>query len=301
MPSWKLTIHAPKGVVSQALDAQDNAVDWDYSIVVSGHEIAEDRPEDWVFEAWLHRRPTKADRATIAALFDGGAPQMVPEKLPDEDWLTLSQQGVDPIRAGPFHVRTPDHAPPEDEWLDLVIPASMAFGTGQHETTAGCLAMLSGLRVSGVNARNIADIGTGTGLLAFGAMALWPGALVTASDIDPICEGVVLDNALTNTVPLGGRTGELLMVVADGMDDPLLQLRGPFDLLIANILAQPLIDLAPDFANSVTAGGHLVLAGLLETQEAAVRTAYRKAGFRLAGRIVNGDWSILWLRRRRSF
>ncbi len=299
MPSWKITIHAPKPIVAAALDAQDQSVDWDYNVVVSGHEIAEDRPDDWVFEAWYSGKPTKAEKATIAALFSGKAPAMAVEKLPDQDWLTLSQQGVDPIRSGPFYVRTPDHPAPTEELLDLVIPASQAFGTGQHETTAGCMAMLANIRVSGVNARNIADIGTGTGLLAFGALALWPRALCTASDIDPVCEGVVLENAVTNTVPMGGDAGELLMLTADGMDDPLLQARGPFDLLIANILAAPLIELAAHFAMSVQPGGHLVLAGLLETQEAAVRSAYRSAGFRMAGRIVNGDWSILWLRRRR--
>src|SRR5690606_38018621 len=96
----------------------------------------------------------------------------------------------------------------------------------------------------------------------------------------------------------GGRPGELAMVVADGMEHPLLQARAPYDLLIANILAGPLVDLAPDFAHAVVPGGHLLLAGLLERQEPRVRRAYRAAGFRLAARIVDGDWSILWLRRR---
>ena len=88
------------------------------------------------------------------------------------------------------------------------------------------------------------------------------------------------------------------MVVADGMDDPVLQARGPYDLLIANILAGPLISLAPDFAKSLVPGGHLLLAGLLETQEPQVRAACRRAGMRLAARMVSGDWSILWLRKR---
>ena len=83
------------------------------------------------------------------------------------------------------------------------------------------------------------------------------------------------------------------------MEDELLQARGPYDLLIANILAGPLVELAPDFAASITPGGSVLLAGLLETQEARVRSAYSRAGFRLARRMVNGDWSILWLRKRR--
>ena len=299
MPSWKLSIHAPKTAVTDALAVQESAAEWDYDIVVSGSEIAEDRPDDWVFEAWLPRRPTAGDKAALSGLFGVKAPPAKIEKLEDQDWLTLSQQGVDPIRAGPFHVRTPDHDAPADGSIDLVIPASQAFGTGQHETTAGCLAMMAAMKTRGVRPRNLADIGTGTGLLAFGAMALWPRAIATASDIDPVCEDVVLENAETNDVPLGPRPGELLVLTADGMHDPLLAARGPYDLLIANILARPLIEMAPDFAASVVPGGHIVLAGLLETQEKAVRAAYLRAGFRLAGRIVNGDWSILWLRRRR--
>ena len=99
-------------------------------------------------------------------------------------------------------------------------------------------------------------------------------------------------------MPLGAGRGELTTVIADGMGDPLLQARGPYDLLIANILAGPLVELAPHFGGAVTPGGHVLLAGLLTEQEPRVRRAYRKAGFRLAARLVNGDWSILWLRKR---
>src|SRR5690606_19344427 len=118
------------------------------------------------------------------------------------------------------------------------------------------------------------------------------------SDIDAVCEPVVVENALLNGVRLGTGRGELAMVVASGMDDALLAGRAPYDLIVANILAGPLIELAGPFADAVAPRGHLLLAGLLETQEPAVRAAYRTAGFRLAARRVEGDWSILWLRRR---
>lgn len=91
------------------------------------------------------------------------------------------------------------------------------------------------------------------------------------------------------------------MTVADGMENPLLEANAPYDLIMANILAGPLVELAPDFADALIPGGHLLLAGLLETQEDAVRTACRRAGLRLAARQVNGDWSILWLRKRRRY
>ena len=105
-------------------------------------------------------------------------------------------------------------------------------------------------------------------------------------------------NAALNDVPPGAGPGQLTMLIAAGMDHPLLEARGPYDLIVANILAGPLIALAPDFAGHLVPGGHLLLAGLLETQENDVRAACRRAGLRLGARLVNGDWSILWLRKR---
>jgi ribosomal protein L11 methyltransferase len=300
--AWKLIAYAPRGVIEAALLAHEDAADWDPEIVLSGNEIAEDRPEDWQLEAWLGRKPSRADKAAIAALFPGQAPDLAEEELLDIDWLTHSQQGLEPIRAGRFYVHTPDHPPLGEPGVrDFVIPASQAFGTGQHATTAGCLQMLGVMKARGVLVRNCADIGTGTGLLAFAALHLWPRALATASDIDAVCLDVVDENAAANRVATGARPGQLTMLVADGMEHPLLEARGPYDLIIANILAGPLIDLAPDFARHLVPGGNLLLAGLLETQEAQVRQACRLAGLRIAARLVNGDWSILWLRKRGRF
>ena len=301
MTSWKVTALAPRPVIEGALLAHEDAFDWDPEIVLSGSEIAEDRPDDWQLEAWLARKPSKADKAAIAALFPGKAPKLVEEKLPDVDWVTESQQGLEPIRAGRFHVHTPEHPPLGDPAVrDFAIPASQAFGTGQHATTAGCLEMLGEMKARGLVVRNLADIGTGTGLLAFAGLHLWPRAIATASDIDSVCVGVVEDNARSNGIAMGAGPGELTMLVADGMEHPLLKARGPYDLIIANILAGPLIGLAPHFAKALRPGGHLLLAGLLETQEPQVRRACRAAGLRIAERKVNGDWSILWLRKRNS-
>ncbi|MFO1256676.1 MAG: 50S ribosomal protein L11 methyltransferase [Sphingomonadaceae bacterium] len=299
--AWKLVAHAPRAVIEAALLAHEEAWDWDPDIVISGSEVAEDRPDDWRLEAWLPRRPGKADKAALAGLFAGQPPRFAEERLPDIDWLTQSQQGLEPIRAGRFHVHTPEHPPlAEPGQRDFCIPASQAFGTGQHATTAGCLAMLSAMKERGLVVRNLADIGTGTGLLAFAALHLWPRALATASDIDAVCLDVVRDNAAANGIALGARPGELTMLVADGMEHPLLRARGPYDLILANILAGPLIDLAPQFARHLIPGGSLLLAGLLESQEPLVRRACRQAGLRIAARLVNGDWSILWLRKRGS-
>ncbi|GAM07211.1 50S ribosomal protein L11 methyltransferase [Novosphingobium sp. MBES04] len=300
--SWKITAYADRATIEHVLVAHEDAFDWDPEIVISGSEIAEDKPDDWQLEAWLGHKPGKTETEALAALFPGEVPAFEIEELPETDWLVSSQQDLEPIRAGAFHVHTPEH-PALDEGgiFDFTIPASQAFGTGQHATTAGCLTMLTHMKQRGVVVRSCADIGTGTGLLAFAALRLWPSALAIASDIDAVCPAVVEANARTNGIAMGEGNGELIMTVAAGMDHPLLHARGPYDLVLANILAGPLVELAPDFADALVPGGHLVLAGLLETQEPAVRRACRLAGLRLAGRMVNGDWSILWLRKRRRW
>ncbi len=298
--TWKLSAHAPRPVIEAALLAHELVADWDAELVIAGRELAEDRPGDWVLEAWYPRKPGPEVIAAIERLFAGGAPPLAIEELPPADWVTLSQHTTPPIRAGRFHVHTPDF-PPDPGLIDLVIPAAQAFGTGHHHTTAGCLEMLGHIRASGLIARRIADIGTGTGLLAFAARALWPTAQLTLTDIDPVCAGVVAANAEMNAVPLGPGPGAALMIVADGMADPLIALRAPFDLLIANILAGPLVEMAEDFGKAVRPGGSLLLAGLLAgAQEDAVCRAMRRAGFRPVARLQRGDWAILWLRRRRA-
>ncbi len=297
---WKLSAHASKPVIHAALLAHDEIDDWDAELVIAGREVSEDRPGEWVLEGWYPRKPGKAQRSALARLFDGDPPSITAEPLAETDWLVLSQQGTQPIRAGRFHVHTPDF-PPEPGAIDFTIPAAQAFGTGQHATTAGCLELLGAMKARGVLARRILDVGTGTGLLGFAAMRLWPIAEATASDIDPVCGEVVIENALLNHVPLGAGPGELTMVIAPGIDHALLRLRGPYDLLIANILAGPLIELAQGFAAALAPGGQVLLAGLLAgEQERSVRRAYRRAGLMPVARAQRGDWAILWLRKRRQ-
>ena len=209
--------------------------------------------------------------------------------------MTKSQQGLQPIRAGRFFVHTPMHyADRPADTVNFEIDAGLAFGTGQHATTAGCLDALDRLEVSGNSFSSVADIGTGTGLLAFAALALWPEAKCIATDIDPIAIDVTRENAAINSVRLGHGAGELLLAVADGMDSPMLAARAPFDLLIANILAGPLIELAADFVNALAPGGTIILAGLLDTQADAVAEAYKAQGLKLMNRGI-GEWPVLML------
>jgi len=205
----------------------------------------------------------------------------------------MSQAGLQPIHAGRFTVHTPTYRA-EPERISFEIDAGLAFGTGQHATTSGCLAALDELERNGAHFTNLADIGTGTGLLAFAALALWPEARCIAADIDPVAVDVARDNAAINRVALGHGGGELLLAVADGMDSPVLAARAPFDLLIANILAGPLIDLAPAFAGSIAKGGTIILAGLLDTQVDRVIAEYETCGFTVIGRSP-GEWPVLVL------
>ena len=122
MSAWKLSGEAPKKVVQAALLAHEDAWDFPEELVVSGREIAEDKPDEWILEVWLDHKPTAADKKAVASLFAEGAPDLEAEKLPEQDWVTLSQLGVDPIRAGRFHVRTPEH-PANPELVDIIIPA----------------------------------------------------------------------------------------------------------------------------------------------------------------------------------
>jgi ribosomal protein L11 methyltransferase len=258
--------------------------------------------DSWRMDAYFDSEPSQADIDLLHALApsaQGATPRA--EKLGDEDWVTLSQAGLEPIRAGRFFVHTPAHrdtVPPDSTAFE--IDAGRAFGTGQHETTAGCLIALDRLRAAGTRVAGFADIGTGTGLLAFAALRLWPAARAIASDVDPVAIAVAAENAAVNGIPIGRGRGQLELAVAAGMDHSRLQDRAPYDLLIANILAGPLIDLAPSLAGALAPGGRLILAGLLGHQAGAVAAACRREGMMAGGRIDRGNWPTLIMRKRRS-
>jgi ribosomal protein L11 methyltransferase len=257
----------------------------------------------WQLNAYFAGKPTKA---VIKSIQDrlGSAAHVKPivEELPDADWVVMSQQGLEPVHAGRFYVHTssnkgtvPKGATP------FLIEASRAFGTGGHETTTGCLNMLDNMKRAGKRFDVIADIGTGTGLLAFAAHRLWPKAYLTASDIDPVSVEVTADNAQVNNVACGVSQGQLALCAAEGTAHPLILTRAPYDLVTANILAGPLIELAPSIADILRDNGSLILAGLLNTQIEAVLRAYKRQGFRLEKRVDCGDWPCLWLVKRRAY
>lgn len=298
--SWKLTLPCTRAE-AEAIDFEGaELLALDPSPVLLTSETIPDDPASWQLEAYFETKPGKAEISAIRTLVpsaDGAGPKV--EELPDEDWVTLSQAGIEPVRAGRFYVHTSgNRGEVPDGVRALRIEAGRAFGTGTHETTSGCLLTLDAMRARGEVVRNLLDIGTGTGLLAFAAMHLWPNAHATASDIDPVAVEVTAENAAINGIALGKGAGRLALAAAPGMAHPLLIGRAPYDLIIANVLAGPLIDLAPSISEALAEGGTLIVAGLLNSQAERVANAYRRHGLRLAGRVPMGDWPTLRLRKR---
>ncbi len=298
--NWVLTLPCTRHE-AESVDLEDErlwALDPVPTIVMREPDPA--RPDHWELSAYFNSPPSDADIACLQSLFPSAAratPRL--ETLDAEtDWVTLSQEGLAPVSAGRFFVHTSAYtgAPPLGS-VPFLIEASRAFGTGGHETTSRCLAMLDKLRRMGARFDHVADIGTGTGLLAFAARHLWPRAYVTASDIDPVSIEISAENAAVNAIPLGQFPGEVALCVASGTDHEMIQRRAPYDLVIANILAGPLIELAPALSAILRDGGTLVLAGLLDRQVDAVRRAYWRQGLRLA-EATDGEWPCLRLVKR---
>jgi len=211
------------------------------------------------------------------------------EALPDQDWIKLSQQGLPPVRAGRFFVYgAHDAGRVPHGVIPIKIEAGLAFGTGHHETTALCLGALSELARKR-RYRNVLDLGTGTGLLAIGAAKLWKRT-VLASDIDPVAIEVTRDNARANRV-----APQVAAFTADGLTHPILANAAPYDLLIANILAGPLTQLAPAIQKALAPGATLLLSGLLYNQEKLVTSFY--GDLRYVGARRSGPWSALVLEK----
>ena len=246
----------------------------------------------WEVGGYFLEPPNEAILAVLAVAF--GAQDFALSELPEIDWVAKVRRDLAPVEAGRFWLygsHDADKVP--DGVVPLQIEATVAFGTGHHGTTLGCLRALDRLASDGVTCANVADIGSGTGVLAMAAARVWQHARVIASDIDAVAVDVALANAAINELE-----ARLPCVEAAGFDHPVLQARAPYDLIFANILKGPLIELAPDMASHAAPGGWLILSGLLVAQADDVLAAYHAAGFDLAAREDIGDWATLVLRRR---
>jgi ribosomal protein L11 methyltransferase len=213
------------------------------------------------------------------------------ETLPDTDWVAKSLEGLKPVRAGRFLVHgAHDRAARRIGDIGIEIEAGLAFGTGHHGTTAGCLKMLETV-VRRETPRNALDLGTGSGVLAI-AIALMARIPVLATDIDPIATEVAAANARLNRAAayVAART-------AGGFHHPVFATAGPFDLIVANILAKPLMQLAPRVARHLSPGGSLVLSGILDRQRDQVVAAYATQKFRHVRTTHREGWVTIHFKR----
>ncbi|HWA68327.1 MAG TPA: 50S ribosomal protein L11 methyltransferase [Rhizomicrobium sp.] len=277
-PLWKASVALTKAQapdVAAALELDGSA----QAVLIAEEPFAEGA----VVEALYTDAPDAAYLSRIAGLEITVAP------LPDQDWIRLSQEGLPPVRAGRFFVYgAHDAGQVPHGVIPIRIEAGLAFGTGHHETTALCLTALSDLARQRAF-RNVLDLGCGTGLLAIGAAKLWKRP-VLASDIDPVAVEVTRQNAVANGV------GPLVRAVtADGLASPVLSRGAPYDLIVANILAGPLTQLAPGIQKALAPGAMLLLSGLLNNQEKLVTSFYQSLR-RVAVR-RDGPWSALVFQR----
>lgn len=250
----------------------------------------EDGSNLWEVGGYFVEEPDEIELLVLAQAF--GAQPFIVSELPEIDWVAKVRRDLSPVEAGRFFVygsHDADKLP--DGRVGLLIEASMAFGTGHHGTTLGCLRALDRLDNEGYRARNVVDIGCGTAVLAMAAACIWPDP-VLASDIDAIAIEVAEVNVAANNLQRRVRCLE-----ATGFDHPELQRAAPFDLIFANILMGPLIELAPEIGQVTQSGGHVILSGLLVEQAPQVLVAYEHAGFTLHHREDIGDWATLTLRR----
>ncbi|ETX29852.1 50S ribosomal protein L11 methyltransferase [Roseivivax isoporae] len=248
----------------------------------------------WEVGGYFEDRPDTAGLALLAAAYEA-APFAVSE-LPETDWVAKVRRELSPVEAGRFFVYGSHDADrvPEGS-IALLIEAAMAFGTGHHGTTLGCLRALDRLAEAGMQGRSVIDVGCGTAVLAMAAARLWSDTLpgpVLASDIDPVAVEVAAANVAAN-----GLEGRVSCLEATGFDHPDIAAAAPFDLVFANILMGPLIDLAPAMAGATASGGIAILSGLLNPQADAVIEAYLASGFTLRHSEIVGDWTTLTLER----
>lgn len=250
----------------------------------------EDGSGDWEVAAYFDEEPDDIALALLSAAHQAG--EFVISELPDTDWVAKVRRELKPVIAGRFFVygsHDADKVPADSE--PLLIEAAMAFGTGHHGTTMGCLRALDRLVSAGIHCKNVADIGCGTAVLAMAAARVWPET-VLASDIDEVAVDVAMANAEANDL-----AGRLECYVAAGFSHDAIKAKAPFDLVFANILKAPLIALAPDMARYIQSGGYAILSGILVDQAQEVIDTYIEHGFSLDLREDIGEWANLTLVR----
>jgi ribosomal protein L11 methyltransferase len=244
----------------------------------------------FVVEAYYEHAPSLGDIAGALADIGAGLGQPRLAAVPDQNWVALSQAALPPVAAGRFIVHGHhDRARFAMRRLGVEIEAGEAFGTGHNATTALCLEALDALTRTR-HFTHVLDLGCGSGVLAIAAARVLPNARVLASDNDPLASDIARDNARLNRV-----ASRVRALTATGFDHPALRWAQPFDLVLANILPGPLVDLAPAMRRGLRRGGVAILSGLLSHQAPEVAGSYRVMGFRLLDRRQRAGWTALVL------
>jgi ribosomal protein L11 methyltransferase len=284
---WTVRIRAANEQQTRQLEAALEPLE---PLALSSFEIENGRA--WATEALFAAKPVR--KAIDAALAGSAKADIAIEPVPDKDWVAESQRALPPIRAGRFFVRGSHVTEKKPRGTTAIeIEAGLAFGTGRHETTRGCLLALQRLARERRFRRPL-DLGTGSGILAIAMARLWE-VPVLASDNDAQATRVARENAALNGA------GDLVRVVTGaGYAAPAVRDGGPYDLIVANILARPLVRLAPGLARHLAPKGVALLSGLLVEQEEMVLAAHRRQGLDLLWRLRLGDWSVLAIGRGRK-
>ena len=284
---YQISARGPRAAIELAWDT----LAWTDPSPAGAVDAKEDTRITWRLDAYAE---TRADAEASADLIREAAPELNPviEALEDRDWVTLSLEGLPPVRAGRFIVAG-SHALTKTSpgKTDILIEAGPAFGTGHHGTTLGCLLGYEHVLRSRVP-QSILDIGTGSGVLAIAGVKT--GAMrAIGTEIDAQSVLVANENAHKNHVSNRFKTYQ-----TRGATNRTIQAAAPYDLIFANILARPLTKLAPKLAPLIAKSGHVILSGLLTHQEPLVRAAYTGRGLTLVKRIRKDGWSTLVLQRR---
>ncbi|WP_415921250.1 50S ribosomal protein L11 methyltransferase [Tateyamaria sp. SN6-1] len=286
MPTWTALTTVPGKAQAEKLGDAMEAMDPTPTGV--GVFEVEDGSGLWEVGGYFTESPDETALLLLSAAL--GAQPFTVSELPETDWVAHVRRELAPVEAGRFFVYGSHDADklPADKH-GLLIEAAMAFGTGHHGTTLGCLRALDRLVDAGITCDRVVDIGCGTAVLAMGAAAVWPHD-VLASDIDAQAVEVAEANLRAN-----GMLDRVRVVEAAGFDHDALA--GPFDLIFANILKGPLIALAEDLSTRLAPGGYAILSGILNDQAAAVIDVYCQNGNSLDHHEEIGDWSTLTFRK----
>lgn len=291
MSDIRLFLTTTEKTAGAILDLMSDAFEED-GYAIATMEVDEKR-DIWEVSLYIDFDEEAEMTERFAALVGDAYPELSinREVIPDVDWIARSLEGLQPVHAGRFVVHgSHDRGKARAGEIAIEIDAGQAFGTGHHGTTAGCLEIIEKV-MRARQPRRILDLGTGSGVLAIAARKLAP-ARVLATDIDPVATRVAREN-----VRLNGITSGITLETATGFHSTAFRRHGPFDLIIANILARPLMRMAPQLAAHLAPGGQVVLSGILANQRWKVIAAYNGAGLRHVRTIWRNGWVTIHLDR----